>query len=1071
MLFGLVPLSAQTSDFSDPQGEQLAGQLLEAHISQNPQMYRQLFFQNPQLTKRAFICAWVYAETQELEWMELQSLKNFIATLAADINSQYQDPGPQQVVNMYLQGNPNYGQALLSYAEQVYQGSATAQTSTSQPQSSGEQDPDKYGTVTVRAKDFPPQIAEILRPFFTKLARLTLAIAYSDAELLLQEIDTYPVVAKQFEQAVVSGGGQVTGELREMLDENQRQVELAKIDSMAEFGLIQEFDARTAELVAREEMVSNKLAIAFTGFRMGLRQQQDDKAGQYLQVAKQLLASEPDKVTPVHRYIVKTEEFQYRLARGESPSVHDTLSAFQIAWGELSGYQPLQSITADSAWYYGRFCNRFWIDQLVALNHPQGYSLVEDMVTQQIGWFQNTAKYYGLSPEYKGLDTLLRYNEVQSLLTTMLGVIDSVVYVVEQDPQAFQQASGNVDTSLSGLDDAIQLFEKFDKLMEMNLDRGGSGFPPYDLSRSAFVRELRTRRKLLSAQDIRKSKQQTVQALRGLMPDLEALSSPESYIEHHLRLGKTFQQLGDSDMAIIAWKRAQQKAENLGFLTRSIEASALLAEEYGRKDDWSSAGVFASKANDGMKEEVGDLDPEANMAMAKKSTEMAAMEAKAHIKANNPEEALRVLAQGKQMKVAAVELASNKKAAKATVQLKKKKRQVAKLAAKVKQLEAMPSSKTRDELLGKAQKLLADSRAEFLLQSRNLREKFSGLYSRALKFDPLKLPTMQKALPPGVGVVQYFATPDTLYIFLVTNEQFKLRSVAQSSADLDNEVIRFIRQIRRPTNSKDPKLESMAMGLYKVLLSPVEEDLKDCSTVVFIPSGKLDVLPFGALVDGGGKLVVEEKAILQLANPLDFIQLGTRQKKPIKKMVAFANATLDLPAAEKEGKDIAKLFPGSKVFARDEATRDNLMKFGSQGDALHLATHGVSNPTHPTKNYLKLSKGQKLDQEEILKLQLENTSVVTLSACDTALADDKDLDHNASLAEAFWIAGSPSVVATLWQVDDNSTGLLMTKFYEHLKTGTPKAEALRLAQNEVRQNPKYEHPYFWSGFVFFGDYR
>ena len=97
--------------------------------------------------------------------------------------------------------------------------------------------------------------------------------------------------------------------------------------------------------------------------------------------------------------------------------------------------------------------------------------------------------------------------------------------------------------------------------------------------------------------------------------------------------------------------------------------------------------------------------------------------------------------------------------------------------------------------------------------------------------------------------------------------------------------------------------------------------------------------------------------------------------------------------------------------------------------------------------------------------------MATVEVCSTALADNSETEYVASLAEAFWIAGSRSVVASLWPVDDSSTGLLMTKFYERLKAGDGKAEALRKAQLAVRQDPRFAHPYFWSGFLLFGDYR
>ena len=104
-------------------------------------------------------------------------------------------------------------------------------------------------------------------------------------------------------------------------------------------------------------------------------------------------------------------------------------------------------------------------------------------------------------------------------------------------------------------------------------------------------------------------------------------------------------------------------------------------------------------------------------------------------------------------------------------------------------------------------------------------------------------------------------------------------------------------------------------------------------------------------------------------------------------------------------------------------------------------------------------------------MDLERTTLVTLSACNTALSERHDVDFVTSLAEAFWIAGSRSVVATLWSVDDDSTGLLMGEFYKGIKSGKTKSQALRDAQLAVKNDSRFEHPYYWGGIVLFGDWR
>ena len=165
------------------------------------------------------------------------------------------------------------------------------------------------------------------------------------------------------------------------------------------------------------------------------------------------------------------------------------------------------------------------------------------------------------------------------------------------------------------------------------------------------------------------------------------------------------------------------------------------------------------------------------------------------------------------------------------------------------------------------------------------------------------------------------------------------------------------------------------------------------------------------------------------------------------------------------------MFTGSKLFEKAEATRANFFAFGGGAQVLHLATHGEWNLDDSLKNYLALAGSEKVAQEEIFQLLLEDTSMVVLSACNTAVGEGDQSGYVASLAEAFWLAGSRSVLASLWSVNDESTSLLMETFYTRLRAGDDKAEALRTAQLAVRAKEGFEHPYYWSGFVLFGERR
>lgn len=122
---------------------------------------------------------------------------------------------------------------------------------------------------------------------------------------------------------------------------------------------------------------------------------------------------------------------------------------------------------------------------------------------------------------------------------------------------------------------------------------------------------------------------------------------------------------------------------------------------------------------------------------------------------------------------------------------------------------------------------------------------------------------------------------------------------------------------------------------------------------------------------------------------------------------------------------------------------------------------------HAWKNGLPLKPDMEdgvLTAYEIAQMDLSGTELVVLSACETGLGDIVGGEGVYGLQRAFKIAGAKYLIMSLWQVPDFQTQELMTTFYKfYLTKKMPLPEAFRLAQSEMRQ--KYEHPYFWAGFV------
>jgi CHAT domain-containing protein len=186
-----------------------------------------------------------------------------------------------------------------------------------------------------------------------------------------------------------------------------------------------------------------------------------------------------------------------------------------------------------------------------------------------------------------------------------------------------------------------------------------------------------------------------------------------------------------------------------------------------------------------------------------------------------------------------------------------------------------------------------------------------------------------------------------------------------------------------------------------------------------------------------------------------------------------------LPATRAEARAV-----GDVVLLDREATEAGLLAaIGTRPrwHAIHLACHGLVDVERPALSALALTPAGD-DDGFLTALELFRSRVpsdlLVLSACETAKGKVVRGEGILGLARALMFAGSPRVICSLWKVDDEATGALMTKFYELWNpragpsgTGTPglpTAQALRRAQEFVRSQERWKHPYYWAAWVLWG---
>jgi CHAT domain-containing protein len=243
--------------------------------------------------------------------------------------------------------------------------------------------------------------------------------------------------------------------------------------------------------------------------------------------------------------------------------------------------------------------------------------------------------------------------------------------------------------------------------------------------------------------------------------------------------------------------------------------------------------------------------------------------------------------------------------------------------------------------------------------------------------------------------------------------------------------------------------------------------------VGIIPHRTLHYVPFAALSDGRNYFGDEHTLFyLPSASVLRFIQ---EERQPAgAQMLAMAQGQAEgLPVlnyVDEEANAVASLYH-TEALTTGRASKTEFLKRAEQSSIIHIAAHAELNTVSPLFYRIRLADDKdntgSLEVREIYNLNLTRTALVVLSACRTELGAHSQGDNIVGLNRAFIYAGTPTVIASLWAVNDKPTSVLMRAFYKHLQQGMGKAEALRAAQRETRAT--YPHPYYWAAFVLTGN--
>jgi CHAT domain-containing protein/Tfp pilus assembly protein PilF len=396
---------------------------------------------------------------------------------------------------------------------------------------------------------------------------------------------------------------------------------------------------------------------------------------------------------------------------------------------------------------------------------------------------------------------------------------------------------------------------------------------------------------------------------------------------------------------------------------------------------------------------------------------------------------------------------------------------------------------------------------ELILDHDSLISKLEKDYPKyySLKYDrsAISLENVPQKLDGDEAVLEYSINDTVVYIFSITKDETSLHKISLDSL--------FWQSMDYLMNVKNVDIGHLGLKeisvfyehsnrIWTALIKPVYDQIHS-KRLIIIPDGVLGYFPFEILAketEDRNNLNFRSIPYLLKEFPVSYSYSLTLKFNPyfvkseqskntvlafapeyerqgVKDSISRSYHLENLPYARDEARMIKKML-GGDVMIDEDATKENFLAKAGQYNILHLAMHTIINDSVPMLSKLVFTSvtndtvSNLLNTYEIYDLNLK-ASMVTLSACNTGTGRLRTGEGIMSLARGFIYAGVPSIVMTLWEVQDKTGKELMREYYRNLLKGDTKDVALQKAKLSILQSSTMakSHPFYWSAYIVTGD--
>jgi CHAT domain-containing protein len=351
----------------------------------------------------------------------------------------------------------------------------------------------------------------------------------------------------------------------------------------------------------------------------------------------------------------------------------------------------------------------------------------------------------------------------------------------------------------------------------------------------------------------------------------------------------------------------------------------------------------------------------------------------------------------------------------------------------------------------------------------SLTEKNYALFNAA-NFD---INDVLKTLDNDEQLLKYYVTDEHVFIIQIDKKDIVIKQIVYNTA-VKTQIESFIAQSKQVNSA----YQKNASALFRILM-PTHL----AKNIIIVPDGLLNYLPFESLYSNASKKYIVQEHVVAYDYALPMYLLRKQLKTSFNyktQLAAFApnyggdiNLTRDasfkdLKFAKQEAETISKLFDGDFYNAK-LATKKTFISQMEKYKIFHLSMHSQLYEDDFNKSFLLFANNEKLYFSELYGMNIP-AHMVVLSACNTGNGLMKSGEGIMSMSRALSYAGVQSAIVSLWQVPDKETSEIMVLFYQNLKDGQSKAEALANAKTTfITANPMKNHPFYWAGFIINGD--